>query len=40
MDIVEVCEVNGCEEKAEHITSTESKFIQVCKECYHKIYRR
>lgn len=39
MNIVEKCETPGCEENAEHITSTETKFIQVCKNCYNKKYR-
>ena len=40
MDILEVCETPNCNNPAEHITSTESKFIQVCKDCYNKKYKK
>lgn len=40
MEIVEYCEIDGCSRVAEHMTSTESKFIQVCKDCYNKKYKK
>lgn len=40
MNILEICETPNCNNEAEHITSTETRFIQVCKDCYHKIYKR
>ncbi len=40
MNFVEYCEMPNCDNVAEHITSTESKFIQVCKDCYNRKYKR
>jgi|LakMenEpi03Aug12_release.lakeMendotaPanAssembly.Ray.scaffolds.fasta_scaffold17327_2 hypothetical protein len=40
MDILDQCEMPGCEGQAEHITATETKFIQVCKDCYNKKYKK
>ena len=40
VDIVDLCEMNGCEGEAKHVTSTETKIIQVCKDCYNKIYKK
>ena len=36
---VEVCEVKGCENEATRITSTETRFIQICDECWEEKYR-
>lgn len=35
----EKCEMQGCESFASRITSTESKFIMICQECFDKKYR-
>ena len=40
MDILEKCEMAGCESPAERITSTETKIIQVCRDCYSKKYKK
>ena len=40
MDILEKCEMTGCENPAERITSTETKIIQVCRDCYSKKYKK
>ncbi len=40
MQILDQCEINGCEGPAERITSTESKIIQVCRSCYNNIYKK
>ena len=33
------CETPGCENKAEKLTSTETKYIQVCGDCYQEKYK-
>ena len=33
------CEINGCENQASRITATDSKYIQVCSECYQDKYK-
>jgi hypothetical protein len=40
MDILDTCETPNCTGKAEHLTSTESKLIQVCRDCYNKKYKK
>lgn len=40
MEILEVCEMPNCGNPAERITSTETKIIQVCKDCYSKKYKK
>ena len=40
VDILDLCEIQGCNNQAKHVTSTESKIIQVCKDCYCKIYKK
>lgn len=35
----EKCEVLGCENKAARITTTETKFIMICQECFEEKYR-
>jgi ribosome-binding protein aMBF1 (putative translation factor) len=40
MNSLDKCEIKDCAGEAKHITSTESKIIQVCKDCYNKIYKR
>lgn len=40
MDLVDICEVPGCENEAEHMTSTETNYIQICKDCYNKKYKK
>jgi hypothetical protein len=37
--IEDKCEMPGCENKAEKITATESKIIQVCGDCYQAKYK-
>lgn len=36
----DVCEIDGCNNLATHITSTESRFIEVCKDHWYSIYRK
>lgn len=33
------CEVPGCQKEASRITTTETKYIQVCQNCFNKKYR-
>jgi len=40
VDILDKCETVGCNMPAERITSTETKIIQVCRECYSKKYKK
>lgn len=35
----EICEVSGCDNKAARITTTETKFIMICQECFEAKYR-
>jgi len=35
----EKCEVLGCTNKAARITTTETKFIMICQECFEEKYR-
>jgi hypothetical protein len=35
----EKCEVSGCGNKAARITSTETRFIMICQECFDQKYR-
>jgi hypothetical protein len=39
MVLEDTCEMAGCTEIATRITSTETKYITICEECWHKIYR-
>lgn len=38
--IIDICETPDCGKKAEHMTSTETKIIQICKDCYNKKYKK
>lgn len=40
MDILDKCEMPGCENRATNMTSTETKIIQVCKDCFHQKYKK
>lgn len=40
MDFLDICEVQGCGGNAERITSTETKMIQVCVDCYNQKYKK
>jgi hypothetical protein len=40
MDLLDICEIKDCNSQAERITSTETKIIQVCIECYNKKYKK
>lgn len=35
----EVCEIRGCENEATKITASETKYMVICDECFHKIYK-
>jgi hypothetical protein len=35
----DLCQIEGCKNKAERLTSTETKYIEVCDECWHKKYK-
>ena len=39
MSLEENCEVRGCSNPATRITSTESKFIMICDQCFDGKYR-
>ncbi len=39
IQIEDKCEVAGCENKAEKLTSTDTKFIQICGDCYQDKYK-
>ena len=39
MEYKEKCEMKGCQNEATRITSTESKYIVVCNECWHELYK-
>ena len=34
------CEIQGCENKATRLTSTETKYIQICEDHWHEKYRK
>ena len=35
----EKCENKGCEKEATKLTTTETKYIYVCADCYNKKYK-
>jgi hypothetical protein len=37
--IEDKCEMPDCSNKAEKLTSTETKFIQICGDCYQDKYK-
>jgi hypothetical protein len=39
MSVDESCEVAGCKNIATRITSTETKFIMICENCFDLKYR-
>ena len=39
MNSEEVCEMVGCTNNATRLTTTETKYIAVCEDCWHKRYR-
>ena len=39
MSYVEKCEVKGCENEATRISSTETKYIMICDDCWHEKYK-
>ena len=39
MSLDNKCEMPNCDNKAKRLTSTESKIIEICDNCWHKIYR-
>lgn len=40
MSYVEKCEIKGCENDADRISSTESKYIMICDDCWHEKYKK
>ena len=38
--IDEICEIKDCNNPATKITSTETKYIVVCDDCWHKRYKK
>jgi hypothetical protein len=36
----EVCEINGCDKVASRITSTETKYMMICEDCWHEKYKK
>ncbi len=39
MSLEEVCEMAGCNNTATRLTSTETKYITICEDCWHQRYR-
>ncbi len=39
MSVEEVCEMAGCGNPATRLTSTETKYITICEDCWHQIYK-
>ena len=39
MSYVEKCEIKGCENEATRISSTETKYIIICDDCWHDKYK-
>ena len=39
MSYVEKCEIKGCENDATRISSTETKYIVICDDCWHDKYK-
>jgi len=37
---IEKCEVENCENEASRMTATDSKYIQVCSDCYWEKYKK
>ncbi len=40
MDLLDHCETPGCGGNAERMTSTETKIIQVCIDCFNQKYKK
>jgi hypothetical protein len=36
----EVCEITGCNNSVSRMTSTESKYIMICENCWHEKYKK
>jgi hypothetical protein len=36
----EICEIDGCDRNATHLTTTETKYIQICTYHFNEKYRR
>jgi hypothetical protein len=34
-----LCQVAGCQNPAARITATETAYIEVCNECFHRKYK-
>lgn len=34
-----ICEVAGCDNESSRITATESKYIEICNDCWNKKYK-
>ncbi len=39
MEYKERCEMKGCDNESTRFTSTESKFIFICDDCWHEKYK-
>lgn len=37
--INDLCEMTGCDKPANRITSTETKLIMICDECFYNKYK-
>ena len=40
MPLKDVCEIAGCEKSASRMTTTESKYIMICDDCWHQKYKK
>jgi hypothetical protein len=36
----DICEIAGCEKTASRMTTTESKYIMICDDCWHQKYKK
>jgi hypothetical protein len=34
------CEITGCDNSATHLTTTETKFIEICADHYNEKYKK
>jgi hypothetical protein len=40
VDILDQCESKGCDKPAERLTSSETRIIQLCRDCYNQKYKK
>lgn len=40
MTYIEQCEMKGCTKEASRMTSTETKYLFICDDCWHEKYKK